>query len=126
MADAQRPTVLVVEDEPALRELVVEVLRDAGFEVEEVPDGAAALERLTHCGPCADELCAVVLDLMLPRIDGITVLRRLQQNGPQVPVVALSASSDHLRAARRAGACSTVAKPFDIDHLVETVHRHCA
>jgi DNA-binding response OmpR family regulator len=70
-------------------------------------------------------LCAVLLDVMLPLIDGVSLLRQMRAHGPAVPVVAMSASEEYLLAAVTAGARGAVAKPFDIDHLVDVVRRAC-
>src|SRR5918997_768476 len=104
-ADSDHPhTILVVEDEPAVRELVADFLRDEGYTVEEVHDGAEAIRRLDSHRRDADHLCAVLLDMMLPRVDGVGVLRHLATVGAEVPVVAMSASREHLTVALSAGA----------------------
>jgi CheY-like chemotaxis protein len=118
-------TVLVVEDEPAVRELVSDFLRDEGYEVEEARDGAEAIHRLDAHQHRADHLCAVLLDMMLPRVDGIGVLHHLAAVGAEVPVVAMSASREHLNAALAAGARTAVPKPFDLDRLLLAMHRNC-
>ena len=118
-------TVLVVEDEPAVRELVADFLRDEGYEVEEARDGAEAIHRLDWHHRRADHLCAVLLDMMLPRVDGVGVLRHLATVGADVPVVAMSASRQHLTAALAAGARTTVPKPFDLDWLLSAMHDNC-
>jgi CheY-like chemotaxis protein len=118
-------TVLVVEDEPAVRQLVTDFLRDEGYEVEEARDGAEAIHRLDSHQRRADHLCAVLLDMMLPRVDGVGVLRHLATVGAQVPVVAMSASREHLSAALAAGAQSAVPKPFDLDRLLSALPNHC-
>ena len=126
MAASGSNTILVVEDEPSLRELVADILREEGYQVEEARDGAQALDALARQGAPNDSVCAVVLDMMLPRVDGVSVLRQLQARGPRVPVVAMSASREHLAAAVTAGARGTVPKPFDIDDFLDVVNRSCA
>jgi CheY-like chemotaxis protein len=116
--------VLVVEDEPTVRELVKEVLRDEGVQVEEARDGAEAIRALDERSP-AVPLCAVLLDMMLPRVDGVRVLQHLAKRHADVPVVAMSASSEHLALAAAAGARTTVAKPFDLDRLLGAVTCYC-
>ncbi len=118
-------TVLVVEDEPAVREMVADFLRDEGYEVEEARDGAEAIHRLDTHRRRADHLCAVLLDMMLPRVDGVGVLRHLATVGAGVPVVAMSASREHLAAALAAGARIAVPKPFDLDRLLSAMHMNC-
>jgi two-component system, OmpR family, response regulator PrrA len=126
MAGSKERTILVVEDEEDVRSLVSDVLRHEGFEVEEAQDGAQALAVLERERAPERQLCAVLLDVMLPRIDGVSLLRRLRVHGPAVPVVAMSASEEYLLAAVTAGARGALAKPFDIDHLVDVVRRACA
>jgi two-component system response regulator MprA len=117
-------TVLVVEDEPAVRALVADLLRDEGYQVEEARDGAEAIQRLESHQRRAGHLCAVLLDMMLPRVDGMSVLRHLAAVGDEVPIVAMSASREHLAAAVAAGARAAVPKPFDLDWLLAAMHRH--
>ena len=80
---------LVVEDEPSLRMGLVDGLTAEGFEVEECADGSAALERAAAGG-----LDAMLLDLMLPGIDGLEVLRRLRERRDDLPVLILSARGE--------------------------------
>ena len=117
--------VLVVEDEPAVRELVADLLRDEGYLVEEARDGAEAIRRLDAHQRRANHLCAVLLDMMLPRVDGVSVLRHLATAGAEVPVVAMSASREHRTAALAAGARTAVPKPFDLDRLLSAMHSNC-
>ncbi len=124
MQASDHHTVLVVEDEAPLRALVSDILREEGYRVEEARDGVQALDALA--APRQDAVCAVVLDMMLPRLDGVSVLRQLRRRRPGVPVVAMSASREHLAAAVTEGARGAVPKPFDIDQLVDAVNRSCA
>src|SRR5438309_10722622 len=71
--------VLVVDDEPSLAELLASVLRYEGWEVRTAPDGARAVQIAREFRPDA-----VVLDVMLPDLDGVQVLRRLRSAQPQV------------------------------------------
>jgi CheY-like chemotaxis protein len=118
-------TVLVVEDEPPLRELMADVLRDEGYAVEEAEDGAEAIRLLGQHRPGTSAVCVVLLDMMLPEVDGIGVLRHLAAHGTYIPVVAMSASRERLAEAMAAGARTTVPKPFDLDQLLAVVARNC-
>ena len=118
-------TVLVVEDEPPVRELVTDFLRGEGYEVAEASDGAEAIRALATYRPPTGHFCGVLLDMMLPRVDGVGVLLHLAESGVATPVVAMSASGEHLVAAAAAGAKATLAKPFDLDHLLAVVARYC-
>ena len=81
--------VLVVEDEPGLRMGLVDGLRSEGFTVEECADGLSGLARAEAGG-----LHALVLDLMLPGLDGLEVLRRLRRARNPLPVLILSARGE--------------------------------
>jgi DNA-binding response OmpR family regulator len=111
----RRPRILVVDDEPPLRELVVVTLGDA-FVCEEVGDGDTALERLGEA-----EYDLVMLDLMMPGTSGMDVLRKMRTNDglADVPVIVMSAwqSPQDVASALEAGADRFLAKPFRIDEL---------
>lgn len=117
--------VLVVEDEPPVRELVADLLRDEGYVVEEARDGAEAIQAIDAYAEASEQACLVLLDMMLPRVDGIGVLRHLADRHLPIPVVAMSASRGALAAAENAGARMTMPKPFDIDELLDVVARNC-
>lgn len=125
MSEANALAVLVVEDDPAIREFVVEALTDEGYPVQVARDGAEAITALTEGSPPPDRLCLVLLDMMLPNADGVDVLRALTDLGGYVPVVAMSADRTRLSEARAAGAQATVAKPFDLNRLIDIVGRTC-
>lgn len=105
--------VLVVDDEPHLRRTLAISLRARGYEVETVADGRSALQSVADRAPDV-----VVLDLGLPDLDGIDVLRRLRQTST-VPVIVLSArtdSSDKVEALD-VGADDYVTKPFGMEEF---------
>jgi DNA-binding response OmpR family regulator len=106
--------VLVVDDDPTVREVVVSYLRAADHDVVEAGDGESALER--HRDAPQD---LVVLDLMLPGIDGIEVCRRLRQDG-DVPVIMLTALGEETDrvVGLEVGADDYVTKPFSPRELV--------
>src|SRR6476660_4148750 len=84
------PTVLVVDDESIVREVVAQYLRQDGFDVEVAEDGPEALKRFAHSRPDL-----VLLDLMLPGIDGLEVCRRIRMQS-NVPVIMVTAKSDEI------------------------------
>jgi two-component system response regulator ResD len=109
--------VLVVEDDPTVRDVVVRYLEREGLVVDAVGDGETALARANDRWPDL-----VVLDLMLPRIDGFEVCRRLRAQGP-VPVIMLTARGDEddRVLGLELGADDYVAKPFSPRELTARV-----
>ncbi|MCC6765865.1 MAG: response regulator transcription factor [Deltaproteobacteria bacterium] len=107
--------ILVVEDEPALARALADALDDAGFVVEHVSNGEEAL----HLGGI-EPYDAVVLDLGLPLLDGVTVLQRWRAGGVTVPVLVLTARGrwPEKLAAFSAGADDYVTKPFEIQEVI--------
>jgi DNA-binding response OmpR family regulator len=118
--------IVVVEDEPAIRRGVVDALRLSGYEVTEAADGVAGLTEARQ--PAVD---LVLLDLLLPRKDGLEVLKDLRQTCPARPVIILTArggEDDRVRGLRM-GADDYVVKPFSARELlarVEAVLRRTA
>ena len=117
-------SILVVEDDDAIRGLVSEVLREDGYHVREATNGAEALETVQHITPDL-----IVLDLMMPVMNGWTFLEecRRTESCAEVPVVVTSASHDLPRTAdrlRAMGVRTCLAKPFDVDGLLALVERY--
>lgn len=111
-------TILVVEDDEAIRAGLCEALARAGHLAREAADGRAALVALAHAPPDL-----VILDLMLPELDGHAVLARLRRTWPTLPVLILSARGSEAEkvAGLRAGADDYLAKPFGLDELLARV-----
>ncbi|MCC6622365.1 MAG: sigma-54-dependent Fis family transcriptional regulator [Deltaproteobacteria bacterium] len=112
-------TVLVCDDEPAVRFAIAEVLGDAGHHVVQVASGAEAIAAL------ADDPDVVVTDLSMPGVDGLGVLAAARARLPPIPVVLVTARGSERVAvqAMKAGALDYLAKPFDLDELIQTVAR---
>jgi two-component system response regulator MtrA len=110
--------VLVVEDDASIREVVGISLRRAGLRVSAVGDGGEALARLA-----GERFDAVVLDLMLPGVDGLEVCRRLRAAGDPIPIVMLTARADthDVVVGLELGADDYVVKPFAPPELVARV-----
>jgi two-component system response regulator MprA len=105
--------VLVVDDDPAVRTAVARALR-VDYEVDEAPDGAAALA--SHAATAAD---AIVLDLLMPEIDGLEVCRALRKRDDPVPILVVTARdavSDRVEGLD-AGADDYLVKPFAVEEL---------
>jgi DNA-binding response OmpR family regulator len=125
METLDSPAVLVVEDDPSIRGLIAEALQDDGYRVLEARNGREAIRAVNEQPASAEPPCLVLLDLMLPGIDGVRVLEQLAAPRGRVPVVAMSASRSHLAAAQAAGADMALPKPFDLDQLVNVVDAYC-
>ena len=112
--------VLVVDDDPDIRSLLVMALTDAGFEVREAGDGEAALAELTKAAPDA-----LVLDVMMPVLDGFEVLRRMKARAiaPQTKVLLLTTKKGERDRVRgwTGGVDEYLTKPFDPVVLAERV-----
>jgi DNA-binding response OmpR family regulator len=110
-------TILVVDDEPAIVQVIDERLVQEGFRVQAAGSGAAALAALQESPD------AIVLDLMLPDMDGFDVLRRMRQGGSDVPVIILTARDDDVDVVvgLELGADDYVVKPFNPRELVARV-----
>lgn len=122
MPEPKPPRVRVADDEAAIRTLVARLLRRAGFEPVEATDGQDAIEQLD-----AAELDALVLDLMMPRVDGFGVIEHLIETQPRMmeKTVVMTAFPKTAAKERLHQLCSIVAKPFDTDELIQLV-RSCS
>src|SRR5215207_4090782 len=85
--------ILVVDDEPMLRLLLGDLLRDEGYTVVEAADGAEAIRHLNAHQPTLHRLGLVLLDMMMQRVNGLGVLQHLAALNSYVPVVAMSANA---------------------------------
>ena len=111
-------TILLVEDEPTIRTAVRDALRSQGYEVDDTIDGAEGLRRVRQGG-----YDLVVLDVMLPGLDGFEVLRELRTAGDRTPVLLLTArgSEDDRVRGLSLGAEDYVPKPFSVRELLARV-----
>jgi two-component system response regulator MprA len=115
---AEQPRILVVDDEPAVQSALARALTLEHYDVSQAADGQEALEQL---GSTPYE--AVILDIALPRLDGLEVCRRLRQGGDRTPVLMLTARGeiDDRVAGLDAGADDYLAKPFALRELLARV-----
>lgn len=111
--------VLLVEDEKRIAGFVKKGLAEQGFQVDHVADGDEALERML-----SRPYDAVVLDIMLPGRDGLSVLRQFRKKGHTAPVILLTARSalDERVEGLNAGADDYLTKPFYVEELVARLH----
>ena len=116
---ATKRRVLVVDDEDNVTHLVSSALRFDGFETVTADSGTAALSKVAESDPDL-----IVLDVMMPGLDGLGVLQNLRAAGSQVPVIFLTArdtANDRI-GGLRAGADDYVVKPFSVEELLARVH----
>jgi CheY-like chemotaxis protein len=112
--------VLIVEDDPALRESMAEILADAGYSVGEARDGREGLDWAAEHRPDL-----ILLDLMMPRMDGWQ-FRTAQKQRPDlaaIPVIVMSAREPERDDSALAGVAARFPKPFDVAKLLDGVRR---
>jgi CheY-like chemotaxis protein len=106
------PTILTVEDEPDIREVVADLLQDEGYAVRQASDGLQAIDELE-----VDDVDLVLSDVRMPRLDGPSLARRLRGRGLAVLVVLMSAVDVEVDLP----GVRFLPKPFDRDHLLDVV-----
>lgn len=114
--------VMVVDDDPDIRGILVELLQDEGYRVAEAEDGEGLLELIEQSGPKL-----VLLDLTMPAFDAghFTAVLRGRISPSRTAVVALSGLDEADEMAERLGLQGVVHKPFELDELLRTVRRYC-
>jgi two-component system OmpR family response regulator len=119
MPEPSGARLLVVDDEPNIVELLSASLRYAGFEVSSARSGREAVDRIRETRPDL-----VVLDVMMPGVDGFSVLRQLRGNGIDVPVLFLTAkdAGEDRVAGLTLGADDYVTKPFSLAEVIARIH----
>jgi DNA-binding NtrC family response regulator len=115
-----RPVVLVVDDEPLIRWSLSEALSDHGYAVRQAASGAEARQELEAS---SGEPLVVLLDLRLPDVVDLSLLRDIRARRPDAPVVMMTAhgSDEDARNARRLGVFKFVTKPFDVGEMIDLV-----
>ena len=115
------PSVLIVEDDPSLREALADTLEISGYTVQLAADAEAAVDQLARARPGL-----VLSDVQMPGMDGHALLRTIKAKTPGLPVVLMTAYGQIERAveAMRDGAADYLPKPFEPDRLLATVARH--
>lgn len=117
-----RTSILVVDDEDTVRDVLCENLAECGFDVVSARDGQEALQCISDgCRPQV-----VITDIIMPRREGLEVIMELRKKHPGIRLIAISGggrtkSADFLQLAERLGADAVMPKPLDIDELERTV-----
>ena len=117
-------TILVVEDDSAIREMLVQTLEEEGFAVASAADG---VEALSYLQAAEQHPCVILLDLMMSRMNGWQ-FREAQQNHSSIdaiPVVVLSARPDLRERQAEIGVDAYLPKPVNFDSLMKIVRRYC-
>jgi DNA-binding NtrC family response regulator len=116
---ADNELIWVVDDDPAIRELLSFIVTEAGYDVDAFASGA---EVLANSGTVP---CAVLLDLMMPEIDGVEVLKEISRRHPKLPVIMITADNDvqHAVEVTKLGAYDYLVKPVDKERLLTTLSR---
>jgi CheY-like chemotaxis protein len=116
VSDPRRLPVLLIDDDPAIRDALCEFLQDEGFTVATAANGREAMHWLTECRPAS---CVVLLDLMMPNVSGSEFLEQKQLD-PLVssyPVVVISASARTAQFGRTPDVRACISKPFEMPEL---------
>ncbi len=113
--------ILVVDDDPDIRQVLLDRMSSFGYVVETAINGREALDALRRGG-----FDGMLLDMRMPEIDGLEVLRRTRASHPDLPVVVVTAMSVQQRAAQAVaeGARAYLLKPFDAPQLKQVVEQH--
>ncbi|HSN98693.1 MAG TPA: response regulator [Candidatus Nanopelagicales bacterium] len=115
-----RLPILVVDDDVEIREMLRIALTEEGYGVVCAPDGAAALAVLEHETPGV-----ILLDMRMPVMDGWAFARAYAERpGPHAPILVITAAVDAGRWAREIGASAAIAKPFDLNRLIDKIAEH--
>lgn len=116
--------VLVVDDDLEIRETLMDILEEHGYEPVGAENGLEALDKLRSPGPTP---CLILLDLMMPRMDG-RAFRQLQLESPElasIPVVVISAFKDVAQTLQEMKVADLLKKPFKIQELLGLTRRYC-
>ncbi len=113
--------ILVVDDDPDIRDMLRRMLESAGYEVIDAPDGKEALTLTDNSQPDA-----IITDVLMPEKDGLETILELRRNAPDVKIIAISGgdrvpAENYLRTAQRLGAQHTLCKPFRCRELLDAV-----
>jgi len=117
-AAAARP-ILVVDDDPEILAMLRDFLESEGLVVRTASNGAEALDALDDVAPAL-----ILLDMRMPVVDGWAFAERFHERALTYPIVVMTAAESARRWAEEIGATGYIAKPFDVNELLETIERH--
>lgn len=113
-------TVLVVDDEAMIRKLVTWILQRKGYGVVEAPDGEAGISSFEE----NEGIGLILSDVVMPKLDGVSMVRRLREQRPSIPVLFMSAYTGHERPELdEVDLDHLLSKPFTPDQLIERIER---
>jgi CheY-like chemotaxis protein len=115
-----RGHLLLVDDEPSLREVGAKLLHELGYTVDVAPDGVGAIAKIA-LGP--DSYCAVLLDVMMPLMSGSDVYERIQALAPRLPVIIVSGYGAQAEMLLARGVAAVLPKPYTLSQLAQTLSR---
>jgi CheY-like chemotaxis protein len=119
---SEQNRVLVVDDDEAIRKLIAAILRRRSFHVDTVANGEEALRKLAE-----QHYDLMLLDLMMPKVDGYSVIDRVREQKLDVEIVVVTAAgASQVKAIDRNLVRAVISKPFDVSQLVEVVSSVCS
>jgi two-component system, chemotaxis family, chemotaxis protein CheY len=118
-ATASVRPILVVDDDPEILAMLRDFLESEGLAVRTAANGAEALEALDDVAPAL-----ILLDMRMPVLDGWAFAERFHERALTYPIVVMTAAESARRWAEEIGATDFIAKPFDVNELLETIERH--
>ena len=115
-------TVMIVDDDPNIRNVIRFILTKAGYRVMEASDGEAAIARMEISGG-ADDIATIICDLQMPKLNGAELIAHLRTHYPTIPFVILTADPDFLlnEILAKQGVCDFLIKPVSKEKLLDVV-----
>jgi len=116
-------TILIVDDDPSIRDTARLVLAREGYDILTAPDGQTAMQ-LMETGDTASKVCTLLCDLEMPNMDGSQLIGRFRKHFPEIPIIVFSGTSDSmfLDAILQEGVCDWLKKPVTREALLGKVH----
>jgi CheY-like chemotaxis protein len=113
--------ILIVDDDPALLDVIAAILKQEGYAIATATNGADALRAVDQQPPAL-----VLLDMRMPVLDGWEFARQLEDRGLDVPIIVMTAAQDAARWAQEVSAAACLAKPFELNDLLDAIDRMLA